>query len=134
MYKEAAIEEQIIEMTMPEHGHDKNSAACTGYLRSIHDTLDIISGKWKVTIIGSLGFGKKRFMELQRDVEGIGAKMLSKELRELEINGLVTRTVYNTKPVTVEYEITEYGKTLQPIIFEMSKWGTQHRKKIMSRD
>ncbi len=134
MYREAIIEEQSAEIVVAEGGHDKNSPTCTNYLRSIHDTLDIISGKWKVTIIGSLSFGKKRFMELQRDVEGIGAKMLSKELRELEINGLVTRTVYNTKPVTVEYQITEYGKTLQPIIFEMSKWGTQHRKRIMSKD
>ena len=133
MYREPIIEEEI-DMLIAENGHDKNSPTCTNYLRSIHDTLDIISGKWKVTIIGSLGFGKKRFMELQRDVEGIGAKMLSKELRELEINGLVTRTVYDTKPVTVEYEITEYGRTLQPIIFEMAKWGGQHRKRIMSKD
>jgi DNA-binding HxlR family transcriptional regulator len=113
---------------------EKKDAACTGHLRSIHDTLDIISGKWKITIIGSLNFGKKRFMELQREVEGIGAKMLSKELRELEINGLIKRTVYDTKPVTVEYEITEYGKTLSPIIYEMAKWGAEHRKKIMSKE
>lgn len=105
---------------------------CRLYLLSIGDTLDIISGKWKVPIIGSLSFGKKRFLEMQREVAGIGAKMLSKELRELEQNGLVKRTVKESKPVTVEYEITEYGKTLQPIIFEMAKWGSSHRKRIMS--
>ena len=70
-------------------------------------------------------------MQLQREVEGIGAKMLSKELRDLEINELVKRTVYDTKPVTVEYELTEYGKTLQYIIKEMSKWGARHRERIM---
>lgn len=111
---------------------DVQHGECRKYLISIHDTLDIISGKWKVEIIGSLSFGKKRFLQLQREVNGIGAKMLSKELRELEQNGLVKRTVQESKPVTVEYEITEYGQTLQPIIFEMAKWGATHRKKIMS--
>jgi len=117
------------EKIAPERMHSE----CSMHLRSINDTLDIINGKWKISIIGSLGFGKKRFMELQREVEGIGAKMLSKELRELEMNKLVNRVVYDTKPVTVEYEITEYGKTLQPIIQEMARWGAQHRKKIMTR-
>ncbi|MFT3705881.1 MAG: helix-turn-helix domain-containing protein [Agriterribacter sp.] len=104
---------------------------CVSHIRAIHDTLDILNGKWKIAIIGSLNFGKKRFMELQREVEGIGSKMLSKELRDLEINELVKRTVYDTKPVTVEYELTDYGRTLQSIIKEMSKWGMQHRKRIM---
>jgi len=107
---------------------------CKGKLRSVHDTLDILGGKWKISIISSLSInGKRRFMELQRDIEGIGAKMLSKELKELEINELVIRTVYDTKPVTVEYELTEYGNTLQTIINELSKWGIQHRKRITGR-
>lgn len=92
--------------------------------------MDILSGKWKVRIIGSLHFGKKRFMELIADIDGIAAKMLSKELQELEINGLVSRTVMETKPVTVEYELTEYGQTLRPIIAEMASWGRQHRERI----
>lgn len=111
---------------------DMEHGECRKYMLSIHDTLDIISGKWKIGIIASLGFGKKRFLQLQREINGIGAKMLSKELRELEQNGLVKRTVQESRPVTVEYEITEYGKTLQPIILEMAKWGATHRKKIMS--
>ena len=106
---------------------------CRGVLKAIHDTLDILNGKWKIAIISVLSFGKKRFMELQREVDGIGAKMLSKELQELEINELIKRTVYDTKPVTVEYEITEYGKTLQPVIREMALWGVQHRKKIIAK-
>lgn len=105
---------------------------CKSMLRAVHDTLDILSGKWKITIIGSLHFGKKRFMEMQRDVEGIGAKMLSKELRDLEMNELVKRTVFDTKPVTVEYELTEYGKTLEAIIQEMTKWGVEHRKRMIT--
>ncbi|MGN6490461.1 MAG: winged helix-turn-helix transcriptional regulator [Agriterribacter sp.] len=116
---------------MKEQHFDHN--ACKAKIRSVQDTLDILGGKWKISIIGCLGFGKKRFMELQREVEGIGAKMLSKELRDLEINELVTRTVYNTKPVTVEYELTDYGKTLQHIIGAMMEWGENHRKRIIRK-
>jgi len=106
------------------------SEGCKAKLRAIHDTLDILNGKWKISIITSLSFGKRRFMELQREVEGIGAKMLSKELRELEINGLVTRKVCDTKPITVEYELSAYGETLQGITNEMINWGLKHREKI----
>lgn len=96
------------------------------------DTLDIISGKWKVPIIISLTFGKKRFKEMERDIEDITPKMLSKELKDLEINGLVSRTVYNTTPVTVEYALTDYGQTLDPLLSEIMRWGENHRDKIMS--
>jgi DNA-binding HxlR family transcriptional regulator len=109
----------------------EKSETCAEHLRAIHDTMDVLNGKWKIAIIGSLRFGKRRFMELQREVEGVGSKMLSKELRELEMNELVKRTVYDTKPVTVEYELTPYGKTLDTIIDEMAKWGHTHRKRIM---
>jgi len=102
-------------------------------LRAIQDTMDILSGKWKIQIIGTLIFhGKRRFMDLIRDVEGIAAKMLSKELQDLEINKLISRTVCNTKPITVEYEITEYGRTLEKVLIEITDWGIEHRKKIMS--
>lgn len=111
----------------------ENPDECKSHLRAIQDTLDLISGKWKISIIVSLSFGKKRFMELQREVEGIGSKMLSKELRDLELNDLVKRSVYDTKPVTVEYEITPYGKTLDNIIKEMVRWGHEHRNHIKNR-
>ena len=111
--------------------HGSTQPECRNHLQSIQDTLDIVNGKWKIAIIGALSFGKRRFMELQREVSGIGAKMLSKELQELELNELITRTVYDTKPVSVIYELTEYGNTLQPIIREMASWGARHRRKIM---
>jgi DNA-binding HxlR family transcriptional regulator len=111
---------------------DQKPLQCPSQLRAIHDTMDILSGKWKITIIGCLNFGAKRFMDLQREVEGIGSKMLSKELQELEINGMISRTVLNTKPVTVQYAITEYGQTLRPIIWAMADWGQHHRRKIKS--
>lgn len=102
-------------------------------LMGMRDAMDILSGKWKIQIIAVLLFkGKMRFMDLLRVVDGIGAKMLSKELQDLETNRLITRTVCNTKPITVEYEITPYGYTLEKIVIEIVGWGIEHRKKIMT--
>jgi DNA-binding HxlR family transcriptional regulator len=109
-----------------EHGDE----ACDSHHRAIRDTMDILSGKWKLRIVGSLSLGKKRFKDLIAHIEGIAAKMLSKELQELEINGLVTRTIVKTKPITVEYELTAYGHSLKPIIDQMVIWGMQHRKRL----
>jgi len=106
---------------------------CSGFVIPIRDTLDVISGKWKLTILGSLYSGKKRFKELERDIPRITARMLSKELRELEMNQMVTRTVFDTKPVSVEYEMTPYGRTLDKVLKEMRAWGENHRKKIIGR-
>jgi DNA-binding HxlR family transcriptional regulator len=110
---------------------EKISIDCKQHVRAINDTQDVLGGKWKVIIIGCLAIGKKRYMELQRMVEGIGSKMLSKELQELELNGLIKRCVLDTKLITVEYELTEYGKTLKPIIDEMASWGMQHRNRVI---
>ena len=109
----------------------KNHSECKAMLLPINDALDILRGKWKIRIITVLYFGKKRFMELQREIEGITARMLSKELRDLELNELVVRTVHNTVPVTVEYELTEYGESLEKVIGELKNWGIKHRKRII---
>lgn len=110
-----------------------STGECTKQLLPVKDALDILSGKWKLQIILSLTFGKKRFKQIQREIPGLTPKMLSKELKELEINELASRKVYDTSPVTVEYELTPYGKTLKPLIGELHKWGTKHRKKIIAR-
>ncbi|WP_428660118.1 winged helix-turn-helix transcriptional regulator [Runella sp.] len=107
---------------------------CTASVIPIRDCLDIISGKWKLPILGALLDGKKRFKELERSIPAITPKMLSKELRELEINQLVKRTVYDTVPVMVEYELAPYGRSLDKVLFEMKEWGAQHRKRIMTSD
>lgn len=104
---------------------------CSKILFAIQDTLDLISGKWKIKVISVLLYGKKNFTDLQRQIDGLGAKMLSKELQDLEVNGVITRTVNNTKPITVSYELTPYGHTLEPIIEALADWGTKHRKKII---
>jgi DNA-binding HxlR family transcriptional regulator len=107
---------------------------CSKILFAIQDALDLISGKWKIKVISVLLYGKKNFTDLQRQINGLGAKMLSKDLQDLEINGLITRTVNTTKPITVTYELTPYGHTLAPIIRELAGWGTEHRRKITGRD
>lgn len=108
-----------------------NNAICQNRILAIKDTMELLSGKWKFHILGTLLQGQKlRFMDLLREVDGIGTKMLSKELQDLEMNHLITRTVQNTKPVTVEYQITDYGKTLEPIIDEIAKWGISYRDAI----
>ena len=125
---------------MSEHVHDKrkcpehySSAECKRQLLPVQDALEIISGKWKLQIILTLTYGKKRFKQIQRELPGLTPKMLSKELKDLEINELAVRHVYDTTPVTVEYELTSYGKSLQPLIKELHSWGTKHRKRIISR-
>lgn len=104
---------------------------CTVYILPVRDALDILNGKWKLPIIMALTFGTKRFKELQRDIAGITARMLSKELKDLEINELVKRTVFDTMPVSVEYSLTPYGHTLKKVIDELGKWGARHRVRIM---
>jgi DNA-binding HxlR family transcriptional regulator len=111
----------------------KSSKECVEYIRPVRDVLDIINGKWKLPILIALSFGNKRFKELERDVEGITPKMLSKELRDLEVNQLVIRTVYDTIPVSVEYSLSEYGKSLDDVIIALREWGKRHRNKLFSK-
>ncbi|SDF54337.1 transcriptional regulator, HxlR family [Dyadobacter soli] len=101
-------------------------------MMAVQDSMDVLSGKWKICIISSICYyNKRRFSDILNDVDGISNKMLSKELKELEINQLVKRTVLDTQPVTVQYELTEHGLTLQTIINNLTEWGMQHRKKII---
>jgi DNA-binding HxlR family transcriptional regulator len=103
---------------------------CKATLNSIADALFVIGGKWKLRIIVALKEGTKRFNELQRLVEGISAKVLSTELKELELNGFVQRNVFTGTPVVVEYELTEYAETLNEVLHALSEWGAQHKEKI----
>lgn len=107
---------------------------CPGtFVLAINDTLNVISGKWKLPIIGSLIYGKKRFKELEREIPKITPRMLSKELRDLEANGIVNRTVLNTVPVKVEYELTPSGHSFRKVLDVMVQWGLQHRKNVLGR-
>ena len=103
-------------------------------MRNVQNSMDVLNGKWKIAIISSICcYGKRRFSDILNDVEGISNRMLSKELKELEINQLIRRTVLDTQPITVQYELTEHGNTLQTIITNLSDWGVVHRKKIVGK-
>jgi DNA-binding HxlR family transcriptional regulator len=110
---------------------ERARACSTDYVLALNDTLNVMNGKWKLPIIASLLFGKKRFRELERDIPRITPRMLSKELKDLEMNGMVTRTVYDSMPVTVEYELTKSGLTLTDVLDKMMEWGVAHRKENM---
>lgn len=101
------------------------------YILALTDTLQVISGKWKLPIIASLLYGRNRFKDLQENIEKITPRMLSKELKELEINGIVQRKVYDQTPVLIEYVLTESGKNLIDVVDTMLDWGLAHRKGVM---
>lgn len=103
-------------------------------LLAIHDAMGVLSGKWKILILTSLCYyNNRRFSDVLTDVHGISNKMLSKELKELELNKLIKRTVLDTQPITVQYELTKHGRSLQTIISNLSDWGTEHRKVIIGK-
>jgi len=105
---------------------------CSSRLAAVADALYAVGGKWKLRIIISLTEGNKRFNELQRSINGISARVLSHELKELELNGFITRTVYNDTPVVIEYALTEYSHSLDDVLDALSDWGIRHRAKIKS--
>lgn len=108
---------------------------CKTKILAIKDAMEILSGKWKLHILGTLLQGNKlRFMDLLREVDGIAPKMLTKELQDMEVNQLISRNVCNTKPITVEYEVTEYGKTLQPVIDEIANWSIAYRRSVFRKE
>ncbi len=103
-------------------------------IMAVHDAMDVLNGKWKISIISSICYyNERRFSDILNDVSGISNKMLSKELKELETNKLIKRTVLDTQPVTVHYNLTEYGRTLQTIIDNLADWGKEHRKVITGK-
>lgn len=107
---------------------------CRNRINAVKDSMDVLTGKWKIHILGTLLYGEKmRFMDLQREIEGIGSKMLSKELQDLEMNRLVTRTIQSAKPIAVEYDLTDFGRTLEPVIDAIAQWGTDYRETLFGK-
>jgi len=120
-------------MTDTVQAEPRTHSRCTQMILPVRDALDILSGKWKLPILISLSFGNKRFKQIAKEIPNITDKMLSKELRDLEMNQLVKRTVYDSVPVIVEYSMTNYGRSLEKVIDELAKWGVQHRKRILGK-
>ena len=105
---------------------------CKSAHRAVRDTLEVISGKWKLVILAALMEQKMSFRELSREIK-ISPRILSKELQELELNQLVKRTVCDTRPITVEYEVTDYSRTLREVVQAMHAWGTRHHETIIGK-
>jgi DNA-binding HxlR family transcriptional regulator len=105
---------------------------CSYKIVAISDTMEILNGKWKMSIIACLCYTPMRYSELLKEVRGISGKMLSRELKDLEMNELIERNVLNTAPVAVEYRITEYGKSLKQLTNTIADWGLNHRQRIIA--
>lgn len=119
---------------MKKNAEINTTPVCQVRMQAISDAMSLLSGKWKFHILGTLIEGNTLgFMDLLREINGIGTKMLSKELQDLEMNNLISRTVMNTKPITVEYSITEYGKSLSSLIDELAKWGGEYRRSVYEK-
>ena len=102
--------------------------------QALQDTLYVLGGKWKLPIINSICNGNTRFKEIQQSIPGITSRMLSKELKDMELNNLVKRTEDRDAKVPILYESTEYCQSFGPIISEMINWGISHREHIRNKE
>lgn len=100
----------------------------------VEHSVELLGGKWKLPILHVLVTASpKRFKELERQIKGITPTMLTNQLRSLEADGLVSRKIYATVPPTVEYSLTELGKSIQPMMIELQKWGLFHQHYLQSQ-
>ncbi|MBB5646110.1 winged helix-turn-helix transcriptional regulator [Pedobacter cryoconitis] len=112
-------------------GPNITSEDCSALVMAVGDALYAVGGKWKLRVIIGLSGSNKRFNELRRIIPGISARVLSNELKELEMNGFVKRNVYaEDSPVMVEYELTAYSSSLKDVVKSLSEWGIMHRERI----
>ncbi|WP_430110961.1 winged helix-turn-helix transcriptional regulator [Paenibacillus sp. B1-33] len=96
----------------------------------VETTLDVIGGKWKGIILYQLLDGTKRFNEFRRLNPGITQFMLTLQLRELERDGIIHREIYKEVPPKVEYSLTDFGRTLEPVIISMKAWGESYKVRL----
>ncbi len=116
-----------------ETAKNTDQIECAKCIRLVGDALEVLNGRWKLPILVSLKYSNKRFKQISNEIPGITDKTLSKELKELEMNQLIARTVYDTFPPKVEYAITEHGLSLDSVILSLQNWGAHHRKKIIGK-
>ncbi|WP_299124255.1 helix-turn-helix domain-containing protein [uncultured Tenacibaculum sp.] len=101
------------------------------FVLAVNDTLNVLSGKWKLSIIASMLCGNHRYKDIKTNIEKITPRMLSKELKELELNGIITRNVSDSTPVRIEYQMTESGKKIISVLDAMVNWGIAHRESVL---
>ncbi|MBB6239983.1 DNA-binding HxlR family transcriptional regulator [Pedobacter sp. AK013] len=109
----------------------RNLETCRASLNAVKDALYVLNGKWKLPLIISLQEGPLRFNEIQKSLGEITPKILSKELKDLELNEFVVRRVFSTTPVTITYELTPYSESLEKVIDELRDWGLKHRERLV---
>lgn len=109
------------------NGAAYNEESC----RPVREVLNIVGNKWSILVVSLLEDGTRRFSELQRNVDGISQRMLTRTLRELERNGLLTRTVVPTVPPSVYYALTPLGETLLVHAKELAHWARQNHPKML---
>jgi DNA-binding HxlR family transcriptional regulator len=102
-------------------------------VQALQDTLHVLGGKWKLPIINSICNGNHRFREIERSIPGITTRMLSRELKDMEMNMLIKRTEDRDADIQVKYESTPYCQSFGPVIEEMIKWGKSHRQEIIRK-
>ncbi|WP_063060537.1 winged helix-turn-helix transcriptional regulator [Nocardia sienata] len=98
---------------------------------TVEAAMEVVGGKWKMAIVNHLFDGTLRFGELRRAMPTITQRMLTRQLRELEADGLVSRTVYAEVPPRVEYDLTELGVSLRPVAGLLGSWGEQYRRRTV---
>ena len=119
-------------MSDPEHNppNDLISITDENLLSNVAVAMDAIGGKWKLRIIIAIAVGNKRFNEIQKQVKGISGKVLSSELKNMAMSGLLIKKVENTYPVSIAYELSHSGQRLDEVVLSVAVWGKQHGKKI----
>jgi len=105
---------------------------CLKKIRAIDDTMELLAGKWKLSILARLCYKPMRYSEILNDIEPLSGKVLSRELKDLEMNGLINRCVSDTKPPSVTYSVSEYGMSLRDLSDKIAEWGLLHRDRIRS--
>ncbi|PSK95300.1 winged helix-turn-helix transcriptional regulator [Taibaiella chishuiensis] len=110
--------------------HCNDQAPSKEKILALQDAIDLLGGKWKISILRNLSFGVMRFKDLQEALIGISPKVLTRELQQLEQNLLITRTVNTTKPITVSYALTQHALETEQAIRALLDFGLEHRKKI----
>lgn len=111
----------------------KKNDDCQININDLQFIIQVLGGKWKLLILTSLYFGKKRFKELERDVTGISPKMLIKELKDLEAIGILNRQTFNTVPITVEYSLTQEALSLKPLLDQMREWSIEFKLQVANK-
>ncbi len=112
---------------------DEESCGELQFCCAVDVTLSVIGGKWKLLIYAHLRDGVTRFGQLRRAIPRITQTMLTQQLRELERDGIVTRTIYAEIPPRVEYALTDFGRTLEGVIMKMHEWGTTYVERVIEQ-